>query len=98
MEDWTRITSAWEDIVEWFDWNRHRVVMPPELAAELDLPEADVQTVFSELVLAGKIDQHASGYHRAVRQTAIQAWNPPVLQALAIPFASTGAMAHVGTT
>jgi hypothetical protein len=98
MKDWARISFACEDIAEWFDWNRHRVVTSPELAAELDLSEADVQTVFSELVLAGKIEQHALGYHRAVRRTANQVWNPPAFQVLAIPFKSTGAMAHVSTT
>ena len=74
MEDWARISKAREDIGEWFDWNRHRVATAPDLAAELELPEADVQGAFSELVLAGMIEQHAlGGYHRAVRQTAILA-------------------------
>jgi len=97
MEDWARISFAYDDITEWFDWNRHRVVTPPELAAELDLPEADVQTVFSELAVAGRIERHASGYHRAVRRTAIQVWNPPVFLALAIPPEGIGATAHAGS-
>jgi hypothetical protein len=97
MEDRTRIAFARDDIVEWFDWNRHRVVTSRELADELDLPEADVQTVFAKLVLDGKIDQHVSGYHRAVRLAAIEIWYPPALQALAIPPEGIGATAHAGS-
>lgn len=74
MEDWARISKAMEDIGEWFDWNRHRVVTALTLAAELELPEADVQAAFAELVLAGMIEQHTlGGYHRALRRTAILA-------------------------
>ena len=83
MEDWARISMARGDIAEWFDWNRHRVVTPLELATELDMLAADIEVVLSQLLLSGEIDQHALGYHSAVRRTAIQVWNPPAFQALA---------------
>ena len=83
MEDWARISMAREDVAEWFDWNRHRVVTPLDLATELEMLAEDMEVVFSQLLLSGEIDQHASGYHRAVGRTAIQVWNPPAFQALA---------------
>jgi len=72
MEDFERISMAREDMVEWFDWHRHRVVTASELASELELMEADVELVLSEMVLFGKVEQHALGYHRVGGGTALQ--------------------------
>jgi hypothetical protein len=71
MEYWARISKAREDVAEWFDWNRHRVVTPLELGTELEMLAADMEVVLSQLLLSGEIDQHRLGYHRAVRRTAI---------------------------
>ena len=98
MEECARISMAREDVAEWFDWNRHRVVTPLDLATELEMLAADMEVVLSQLLLSGEIDQHSLGYHRAGRRTAMQVWNPPALQALVIPPESSGAMAHVGLT
>jgi len=98
MEDRAWISMAREDVAEWFDWNRHRVVTPLELATELEMLAEDMEVVLSQLLLSGEIDQHPLGYHRAGRRTAIQVWNPPALPALAIPPEGTGAMAQVGIT
>jgi hypothetical protein len=52
--------------------------------------DADMAAVLSQPLSSGEIDQHPSGYHRAVCRTAIQVWNPPAFQALAIHLESTG--------
>jgi hypothetical protein len=98
MNDWEQISMAREDVVEWFDWNRHRIVTPLELAGELEMLAVDMEVVLSQLLLSGEIEQHASGYHRAVHHAATQVRKPLSFQAFAAPPERAGATDHAGIT
>lgn len=66
MGYYERIGTAKGDIAEWFDWNRHRVATPSELAGELELALADVEAALSDLATAGEVVRDGTGYSCAV--------------------------------
>ncbi len=70
MDDRDRIETARDEIADWFDWNRHRMATPMELANELELAPADVSQALSELAALGELAQHGDSYHVAPGRTA----------------------------